>query len=517
MHARTKAGNSFLPLASVTLALLILSASPTIAADTASDPETIAKTVPKEDPYKPGETIAAHRGLPTDCWPQLANTPQRTNYTPMKFDPPQGKCKWTICLRDLDVDNLIAPTVQVVIGDGRVYVGCKNGRLYALDASTGAVCWTFQADGPIIHTAGYRDGRVFIAAMDGCVHALNAATGKQQWVFATHRRFGFSTAVLLADNKIFAVDRGGRLFALNPGDGTELWHYDAVAPVDQSPAFDAGKVFFAGEDMCVHAVNAADGTMLWKTEKLPGLSFRWFHPVVVNGKVIVRSASYIWTDHTQKQQAAGKAVDDPAQRSLFALDADSGKQTITLKGSAVGHDGTQPPPAVTRDGMLLVEWHFENQFDDAKESILAFALEDMRSQQIIMPLLETQRRAPDLAWNQKTPWVAGAMAPNENFIPSVMGDVVMIAHRTGFYNAGGLPYGGTFDLLQRRWFVQTRWHGDDPTAFAAWPMYGGDGNEDGGSNAASAANGLLYHHLARFHRIMCYEPLTAPTTREQTK
>ncbi len=254
---------------------------------------------PKENVYKPGPTIAIHRNLSDKQWPQLANTPQRTNYTPMKFAPPQGKRKWSVCLADINIDDRINPTVQPIIAEGRVYVGCKSGKLYALDAKTGEVQWTFRAGGPIMHTAGYAQGRVMVAAMDGGVYAVHAATGKQEWVFSnrcprapcTHgrRRHGFSTAVLLAEDKVFAVDRGGRLFALNLADGKELWHYDAAAPADQSPAYDAGKVFFASEDMRVHTVKAADGAGLWRSAQLAGVSFRWFHPVVTGGKVIVRS------------------------------------------------------------------------------------------------------------------------------------------------------------------------------------------------------------------------------------
>ena len=450
-------------------------------------PDVATRPASTENPYQPGETIAIHRDLPTDRWPQLGNTPQRTNYTPMVFDPPQGRKKWAVCLTDLDITNRLNPTVQPIIAEGRVYVGCKNGRLFALDGKTGKVDWTFQAGGPICHTAGYASGKVMVAALDGCVYAVDAGTGQQLWIFSDpdkdRRVHGFSTAVLLAEDHVFAVDRGGRLFCLNVADGKEIWHYDAGAPADQSPAYDAGKVFFASEDMVVHAVNAATGAGIWKSEKLDGLSFRWFYPVVVSGKVIVRSLC-----------AFGGTADNtlPGQRCIFALDEDTGKQSIVLKQRDEGHDGTQPPPAVTRDGLLLMH----NP---------GWALEDLSTQQFIMPLMETKKRPPNNM--SAVPWMAsGGGGGNENGIASVVGDNVLAIAPLDAYTAGGPYTGARFNLLTRTWYVDVR--GAQPrTNSQGWEGYGCDGNESGGSDAMSAADGLLYHCVKRRQIVICYEPV----------
>jgi outer membrane protein assembly factor BamB len=468
---------------------------PTVAEGPATKPDVVTQPASSENPYHPGETIVIHRDLPTDVWPQLGNTPQRTNYTPMVFDPPQGRKKWAVCLTDLDIGNRLNPTVQPIIAEGRVYVGCKNGKLFALDAKTGKVAWAFQAGGPICHTAGYAKGKVMVAALDGCVYAVDAGTGQQQWVFSDpdkdRRVHGFSTAVLLAEDHVFAVDRGGRLFCLSVADGKEIWHYDSDAPVDQSPAYDAGKVFFASEDMIVHAVDAATGAGVWKSEKLDGLSFRWFYPVVVSGKVIVRSLCGFGgiTDNTL-----------PGQRSLFALDEDTGKQNIVLKQRDMGHDGTQPPPAVTRDGLLLMHNG-------------VWALEALSTQKFIMPLMETTKRPPNI--RSAVPWMAGGGGGgNENGIASVVGDNVLAIPPLDTYTVGTPYFGGAFNLITRRWYVDVR--GAQPTANSqGWEPYGGDGNESGGSDAMSAADGLLYHCVKRKHIVICYEPVSPSILQKQ--
>lgn len=441
--------------------------------------------------YTPGETIDIHRDLSDAEWPQLGNTPQRTNYTPMKFEPAQGVPKWSRRLTDLNVDNKVQPCVQAVVGGGAVYVGCKNGRMFALDAMTGDVRWTYQAGGPILHTAGYANGKVLFACMDGLVYALDAADGKEAWTTESGRRYGFETAVLLAEDKVFAVDCGGRLFALARADGRKLWHYDAGAPVSQSPAWNAARVYFASEDMHVHAVRAADGARLWRSAKLGGLSFRYFHPVVVDGKVIVRSMACgpHLADHTQ-----------PALRALFALDEQTGEEAIVLPQWIAGHDGTEPPPSVTRDGLLVVPWtRPEMKKDLVGNSWLGWALQDPKTGDIVLPLLENQRHPMVHSSQKEYNGYHGTVAADENMISSVIGGLVLAVHHHGFRQNPSPNMSGAFDISQRRWHT----NGPREKGWLGTPYAN---QQSGGSNAAVGAGGFIYHVPAQFDGVTCHEP-----------
>jgi hypothetical protein len=232
----------------------------------------------------------------------------------------------------------------------------------------------------------------------------------------------------------------------------------------------------------------------------------------VGGKVIVRSlASYqpIFVDTLQ--------YTEPTKRSLFALDEETGKESIVLKQQSLGHDGTQPPPSVTRDGLLVVQYYSTYRpGGNAKNggwSDPVWTLEDMKTQEAIMPLLETEKCPPEKTvpsrylWGK---WYAGPPGSNENYIASVIGDMVMSVHALGFYGGAGQFTGGSFDLVIRRWYVDGGgfgWTRIDPKKELGWISYGGDGNESGGSDAMSAADGLLYHSGIHLHRITCYEPM----------
>lgn len=140
-----------------------------------------------------------------------------------------------------------------------------------------------------MHTAGAENGRVFFATLKGSVYAVDAESGQQVWRWNNGKRVGFSSAVLLAEGKVFVGGRGGDFHALAQADGSELWSYTASAPIYQTAAYSNGRVYFAAEDMCCYCLSAASGKLLWKSRKLSGMSFRDFQPLVYGGVVIVES------------------------------------------------------------------------------------------------------------------------------------------------------------------------------------------------------------------------------------
>ena len=92
----------------------------------------------------------------------------------------------------------------------------------------------------------------------------------------------------------------------------------------------------------------------------------------------------------------------------------------------------------------------------------------------------------------------------------------MAFHPMDVYTSGGLFLGGAFDLINRQWFVDV--NGKQPsTDSKGWEPYGCDGNESGGSDAFSAADGLIYHHVKRRHIIICYEPVSSPSQAKEDK
>ena len=58
----------------------------------------------------------------------------------------------------------------------RVYVGSKDGNVYALDAATGQVRWTYTTAGPVYSSPAVSGGTVYGGSGDGKLYALNAGS-----------------------------------------------------------------------------------------------------------------------------------------------------------------------------------------------------------------------------------------------------------------------------------------------------------------------------------------------------
>ncbi len=80
-----------------------------------------------------------------------------------------------------DVTAFAAPTVF----DGHVFVGSAGGLVQALEADSGCVKWTWQANGPVRTApivAERDDGRVLLFGdFTGWFYAVDAATGELVW------------------------------------------------------------------------------------------------------------------------------------------------------------------------------------------------------------------------------------------------------------------------------------------------------------------------------------------------
>ena len=75
--------------------------------------------------------------------------------------------------------------------DGTLYVSSPHNHVYALDAATGALKWTYNPEMPALFDMAicWRNnrgvavggGQVYLGQLDGTLAALDAATGQLVW------------------------------------------------------------------------------------------------------------------------------------------------------------------------------------------------------------------------------------------------------------------------------------------------------------------------------------------------
>jgi outer membrane protein assembly factor BamB len=69
------------------------------------------------------------------------------------------------------------------VANGVVYVGGEaySNRLYALNASSGALLWKYTTGDKVVSSPAVANGVVYILSWDDNEYALNASTGALLW------------------------------------------------------------------------------------------------------------------------------------------------------------------------------------------------------------------------------------------------------------------------------------------------------------------------------------------------
>lgn len=183
------------------------------------------------------------------------------------------------------------------IADGRVYFGAGDGRVYAVDAETGAVEWRARTGGRVRSTPAVNGGRVYVGSADGVVYALDAASGAPVWRHETEGTgldsgdFGYDRRTIqsspaVSGGRLFVGARDGHLYALDAATGERLWRSpERISWVNGGPAVADGVVYAATSDQhFVQAVDVVTGEELWRVGTA---GIVWTSPALAGDQVIV--------------------------------------------------------------------------------------------------------------------------------------------------------------------------------------------------------------------------------------
>ncbi len=142
-----------------------------------------------------------------------------------------------------------------MIANGLVFIGSGDQHVYALDAATGALRWSF-ATGDVVHASpAFADGLVYIGSWDRNVYALDAATGRERWRYTTgndtviYNQIGIASSAAISDGLVFVGGRDGRFHVVDARTGTAKWVHDNNGGwTIASPAVKNGVVYFPTSD-----------------------------------------------------------------------------------------------------------------------------------------------------------------------------------------------------------------------------------------------------------------------------
>ena len=177
-----------------------------------------------------------------------------------------------------------------VVGE-TVYIGSGDHHVYAIDAQSGAMRWTFET-GDVVHASpAIAAGVLYIGSWDRNLYALDAATGAPIWKFQTgddtdtYNQIGIASSAAVAAGTVFFGCRDGHFYAVDAKTGARKWAHDNQGGwVIASPAVDRGIVYFPTSDgQRFKALDAATGATVYD---LPSKAVSFSSPVVVNDAVI---------------------------------------------------------------------------------------------------------------------------------------------------------------------------------------------------------------------------------------
>ena len=172
----------------------------------------------------------------------------------------------------------------VTVADGVLYAPGDSGELYAMDAATGELAWTFDAGLGAELPPTVVEGVAYLTAVN-TAHALDAATGAELWSFGTDRLPARNFPALVADGTYyFSPDQ--YLYALDTVTGEPFWSFEADAMIDTAPVVGNGMVFVRSESGRFHALDVATGQLVW-TWDTPDVAMA--SPAVVDGVLYAES------------------------------------------------------------------------------------------------------------------------------------------------------------------------------------------------------------------------------------
>lgn len=120
--------------------------------------------------------------------------------------------------------------------------------------------WALDLEGPIQSNPLLDKNLLYVSALDGKVYALNITTGKQKWKFSTKN--ALQASPILSDGTLFIGSTDNFLYALDAENGKQKWKYDAGTPILSTAAVAKG-VVCVGVHRKVVGVNTSTGKETW--------------------------------------------------------------------------------------------------------------------------------------------------------------------------------------------------------------------------------------------------------------
>lgn len=210
---------------------------------------------------------------------------------------------------------------------GTVFVTSGLGVIAALDPSTGAEKWVYEARVPMNSAPVAQNGRVFAITDDNELFALNANTGAVLWTYQgiiESARMLTSPAPAVVDDVVLAPFSSGELVALRVENGGVLWQDSlssnarltplaSLNDISSGPAVADGYVIASAQSGVMSAFDFRTGQRIWRqpagTLGIPLIVGDFVYAVTTEGQVVCLSkldGTVVWLQQLEAFKNAKK-------------------------------------------------------------------------------------------------------------------------------------------------------------------------------------------------------------------
>ncbi|MEM3731342.1 MAG: PQQ-binding-like beta-propeller repeat protein [Candidatus Bathyarchaeia archaeon] len=250
-----------------------------------------------------------------------------------------------------------------IVADGIIYIATLSGKIYALDFKTGEEFWTLDTNCTISSTPSFNSGMIiFGTERPGRIYALDACTGALRWLYEIPEGGVVQCSPAIVDGKVIIGSSDGYLRCFSQFDGELLWE-SYVGGKPSSPAISNQTVFTT----CpyISAVNITNGALIWRyVTNWPVFSA----PAVADGLVFIgaenddkvftldqRTGEHVWS-HKTGGWLTSPAVDS-SKKLVIAGCRDARTYCLSeftgyLKWQYISAPNHLSAPTISEDGLV---------------------------------------------------------------------------------------------------------------------------------------------------------------------
>jgi outer membrane protein assembly factor BamB len=294
--------------------------------------------------------------------------------------------------------------------DKRAYIGSFDGCVYAFDMATGKQIWRYDTEGAKLKSGDYgfdrrsiqsspsvSGGVVYVGARDGFLYAIDAMTGTLRWRVDHHISW-INSSPAVDEGVVFAGSSDAHfLQAVDATSGKELWKAQSEGIVWSSPAVAGRFVYWGDGPGRVHVTDRATGA---EVSNFRTGSQIFSSPVIDGDLLFVGSA-----DGGVYALRLGAAADAPKRAVFF--------DSTYLRASQIGNSADvarylRNGGYETLDAKSVVKF-LEDRVADRAPSVIVFAI-DLPPADVVKPPLATSLLRRYLDAGGKIVWLG--LPPN---------------------------------------------------------------------------------------------------------